>query len=85
MVKLTTTAARKDFANVVDAAYARSEALVLTRNGKNVAAVVPMADLEALETLEDKLDLEAVDAALGDPENTETISWEDVKGRLGLA
>ena len=60
MVKLTTTKARKDFSSVVDAAYARSKRIVLTRNGKNVAAVVPIADLEVLEAIEDKFDLEAV-------------------------
>jgi len=84
MVKLTTTQARKDLSSVIDAAYARSERVVLTRNGKKVAAVVPIEDLEALEAFEDRRDLEAVDAALANPENAETIPWEDVKKKLGI-
>ena len=82
MVKLTTTEARKDFSSVVDAAYARSERIVLTRNGKSVAAVVPIEDLEALEELEDRKDIEAVRAALEEP--GANIPWEEVKERLGI-
>ena len=82
MVKLTTTKARKDFSSVVDAAYARSERVVLTRNGKSVAAVVPIADLEALEALEDRMDIEAATKALSEP--GPSIPWEEVKARLGI-
>jgi prevent-host-death family protein len=84
MLKLTTTKARKDFSAVVDAVYARSERIVFTLNGKSVAAIVPIADLEALEATEDKLDIEAINAALADPDNADTIPWADVKKRLGL-
>jgi len=82
MVKLTTTQARKDFSSVVDAAYARSQRVVLTRNGKTVAAVVPIADLEAIEALEDKKDLRAARKALKEPGLN--ASWDEVKARLGL-
>ncbi|OGQ80095.1 MAG: prevent-host-death family protein [Deltaproteobacteria bacterium RIFOXYA12_FULL_58_15] len=82
MVKLTTTEARKDFSSVVDAAYARSERVVLTRNGKSVAAVVPIADLEALEDFEDRMDIKAAQEALNEP--GPNIPWEEVKTRLGL-
>lgn len=34
--------------------------------------------------LEDYLDAVEARAALADPENTERIPWEDLKGKLGL-
>jgi len=82
MVKLSTTEARRDFSSVVDAAYARSERVVLTRNGKGVAAVVSMADLETLEALEDRADIEAARKALA--EDGPNIPWAEVKARLGV-
>ncbi len=84
MTKLTTTEARKDFASVVDAAYAKSERIVLTRNGKNVAAIVPIEDLETLEELENKLDAEAVKEAWAEQGDDPARSWDEVKAELGL-
>jgi hypothetical protein len=43
------------------------ERLVLERNGKALAAVVSLADLELLRRLEDEADLAAVRAAKADP------------------
>jgi prevent-host-death family protein len=65
------------------AAY-RQERVLLTRHGKPIAAIISTDDLELLEALEDKADLDAIDAALADPENAETIPWEQVKADLGL-
>jgi hypothetical protein len=43
---------------------------------------VPTQDLELLEALEDRDDLEAARAALADPDNQEEIPWEQVKVEL---
>lgn len=83
MAEVPTTKARQDFAGLVDAAYAHSERVVLTRNGKPVAAVIPIEDLEQLEAYEDAADIAAAEAALSDPEN-EIVEWENVKKRLDL-
>jgi len=76
--------ARGEFAELVNRAAYRHERVLLTRHGKAVAAIIPTDDLELLEALEDKEDLEAIEAALADPENAETIPWEQVKARLGI-
>jgi len=47
------TDARDDLAEVVNRVTYRGERVVLTRRGKRVVAVVPIADLELLERLED--------------------------------
>ena len=57
---------------------------MLTRHGKRVAAVVPIADLDLLEQLEDAADLDDVRSALADPGNRESVAWVDLKAQLGL-
>lgn len=84
MLKLTTTQARKDFSNVVDLAYAKSERVVLMRNGKRVAAIVPIDDLDALEQLEDARDADAIREALAEQGDKPAEDWEKVKAELGL-
>jgi len=55
---------------------------VLERHGKAVAALVSVEDLELLEDLEDRLDLEAVRAAREEPG---TVPYEEVRRKAELA
>jgi prevent-host-death family protein len=61
---LSVTEARADFADTLRRVADRGERVRLSRSGKEVAAMVPIADLELLEALEDHADLEAVREAL---------------------
>jgi prevent-host-death family protein len=84
MTSISTVEARERFSDVVNrAAYGR-ERIVLTRRGKALAAVVPIEDLEWIEELEDRLDIEAAKAALADAREHGTIPWEELKRKLGL-
>jgi len=76
--------ARGEFSALVNRAAYRQERVVLTRHGKPIAAIISTDDLELLEALEDRDDLEAARAALADPENAEPIPWAQVKADLGL-
>jgi len=76
--------ARGEFSDLVNRAAYKHERVLLTRHGKAIAAIVPADDLELLEALEDRDDLEAISAALADPDNQEEIPWEQVKADLGL-
>ena len=76
--------ARGEFSELVNRAAYRHERVLLTRHGKAVAAIISADDLALLEALEDRDDLEAARAALADPENAESIPWEQVKADLGL-
>ena len=58
MTTITTVKARDQFADVVNRAAYGKERVVLTRRGKGLAAVVPIEDIEILEKLEDRIDLE---------------------------
>ena len=81
MARLSASKAREDFAEVVNRAAYKGERTLLHRRGKDVAAVVPVADLVLLEEIEDRMDLEAARKAIKEPG---TISWEQVKKHLGL-
>ena len=81
MSTITTVELRKHLAEVVNAAKYRKERLVLTRHNKPVAALVPFEDYQLLEALEDKEDLKAALAALGDAED-ELVPWEAVRANL---
>jgi len=76
--------ARESFSTTVNRVAFGGERVVLTRHGRRVAAVVPIEDLELLESLEDARDLDDVRAALSDPANRDRIGWEELKTQLGL-
>ena len=84
MSTVTTVKARESFSEVINRSAYGKERIVLTRRGKKVAAVVPVEDLNLLEELETRFDLEAIEQALADPENKKRIPWDQVKKELGL-
>jgi prevent-host-death family protein len=81
MPRLSASKAREEFAEVVNRAAYKGERTLLHRRGKDVAAVVPVADLVLLEEIEDRMDLDAAREAMKEPG---TVSWEKVKKDLGL-
>jgi len=76
--------ARKNFATTLNRVAYRRDRVVLHRHGKDLAAIVPMEDLELLQKLEDRLDLEATRAALKEARRKGTIPWEKIKKDLRL-
>lgn len=65
--------ARAHFGDLIDRAL-RDEATVITRNGKEVAAVVPVETLHKFRLLEDEADRRAIQETLND----RTYSLEEV-------
>jgi prevent-host-death family protein len=84
MITLSTVEARENFSDLLNRSAYGKERVVLTRRGKGVFAMVPIEDLNLLEALEDRLDLEDIEKALADPENKKAIPWEKVKKDLEL-
>lgn len=86
MTRLAITKAREDLAEMINrVAYGR-ERVVLERRGKGLAALVPMADLELLELLEDRLDVAAARKLLAEARSKgeRPLPWSRVKKELGL-
>jgi len=79
---LPATKAREQFADIINRVSYRGERVVLERRGKGVAALVPVEDLQLLEALEDRLDVEAARAALA--EKGPSLPWSKLKAELGI-
>ena len=73
---------RRRLAEVIDRAALGKERVILARRGKAVAAIVSLEDVELLEALEDRIDLENARAALIEAEKEGTVSWEELKKGL---
>ncbi len=56
MTKMSTSAARQKFSEIVSKAEFAGERTILHRRKKPVAAVVPIEDLKLIEKYEDELD-----------------------------
>ena len=78
MSTITAKEARRTFTDILARAAYGKERVTVTRNGKPVAVLVPVEDAEALEALEERIDLEDVRRRAKE----ELIPWEEVKKRL---
>ena len=83
MTRIAASAARLDFADIVNKVAFGGERITLQRHGKDVAAIVPVEDLRLIELLEDKMDLETARAALR--EKAPSVPWNRLKAQLGLS
>ncbi len=83
MRQYTTGEARDNFSELVNEAAYGAKRVVLTRHGKNVAAVVPISDLELLNELERIIDFEEARKALKEAKSG-SISLMDLKKQLGV-
>jgi prevent-host-death family protein len=80
MPRMAASQAREKFATILNEVAFGGERVLLHRHGKNVAAVVPIEDLELLEALEDKMDLETARRALA--EKGPRVKWKELKQEL---
>jgi len=78
---LTTSQIRAHLSDILTKVAFQGDRVVITRSGKKFVAVVPVDDLEFLEALEDRLDIEDAKRALQEPGS---VAWEKVKADLGL-
>ncbi|HKC74901.1 MAG TPA: type II toxin-antitoxin system prevent-host-death family antitoxin [Chloroflexota bacterium] len=87
MADMAVSATQDEFATILNRVVDGKERIVLHRDGKPVAAVIPVEDLKLLERLieeeEDRIDLARAERVLSDP-NQEWIPWEQVKAEEGL-
>ena len=84
MDSINTTEAREKLAEVLNRVSYAKDRVRITRHGKQVAAVVPIEDLEYLERMEDEADIREVKKALEDVRKNGAVPWEEVKKELGL-
>jgi len=80
--KISTADARKKLSNIMNRVAFGKETFVLTRRGEALAALVPVEDLNLLQQIEERMEVE--DAWAARSESEETIAWEELKKELEL-
>jgi antitoxin YefM len=77
---------RSKLSELLDDVADRRDHVLVTRNGRPAAALVPFDEYEALEEtaeiLSDAGTLEAIDAGLAELARDETVSLEELRGEL---
>ena len=76
MAKISTKEPKQTFAQTLRRVASKRERIIVRRNGRSVAAIVPMEDLAALERLEDRRDLRAAKKALADAKKKGEDSYQ---------
>lgn len=79
---VSTTDARRNFTDIVNKVANENESIVLTRKGREIAALISMRELELLRRIEDRIDIEDAEKALAEPGTN--IPAEEVWKQLGL-
>ncbi len=79
MTPINVSKAREEFPEIVNRAAYGKERTIVSRRGKDLAAVIPIEDLRLLE----RIDLEEARAALKEAEEKGTISLQDLIRELG--
>ena len=86
VTRINISKARAEFPDILNRAAYGHERTILSRRGKDLAAIISIEDLQLLERLAedemDRIDLEDARAALAEP--GESISFEQVKKDLGI-
>ena len=86
--KVTASDARNAFSELISSVKYGKRRVCITSNGKDMAAMVPLQDLEALETLlrryEDEIDARDAKIAVAEAEREGTVSLDELIAELGL-
>lgn len=80
--RISASEARERLSDLLNEVSVRGDRVVLERHGKRVAAMISAKDLDLLQALEDRYDLEEMRRVLA--ESDERIPWKTVKKKLGL-
>jgi prevent-host-death family protein len=81
MTEVSTVDVREQLSELVNRVHYGKERVVVTRRGKRLIALVPVEDLELIEAIEDRIDVQAAKKAL---KEKGSIPWTRVKKQLGL-
>jgi prevent-host-death family protein len=81
MAEVSTVDVREQLSELVNRVHYGRERVVVTRRGKRLIALVSVDDLELIEAIEDRIDVQAAEKAL---KEKGSIPWEKVKKQLGV-
>ena len=75
--------AKEKFADLLNR-VTNGDRILLTRRGKEIAAMVPLEDLKTLQQILDKSDLEDATDALKEARTFGTMSLDQLREKVGL-
>ena len=75
--------AKEEFSELVNRAAHQKERIILTRRGKDIAAIVPLEDLHLLLAIQDRSDLDDAVRALKETRDLGTVSLDRLKEEVG--
>lgn len=84
MKPISTADARKNMAELVNRAAYGGERFVVTRHGKELAAIVPLEDATLLDRVRSLIEAHDFEAALREIGESGTVPWDEVRRELGL-
>ncbi|MHB8994342.1 MAG: type II toxin-antitoxin system Phd/YefM family antitoxin [Armatimonadota bacterium] len=82
MADVTVSELRADMSAAMNRVAFGKERIIVQRQGKALAALVPIEDIEALEACEDRLWVELAEERMAEP--GEDVPWKQVKKNAGL-
>ncbi len=80
---ISTIDAKEEFSELINRVSHNKERIILTRRGKEIAAIVSLEDLLELEQKQNKNDLDAALEALQEARTRGTTALEDLKTEIG--
>lgn len=80
---INTIEAKENFADLINQVTHSKERIILTRRGKEIAAIIPIEDLQQLMATQDKRDLQDATLSLKEARLTGTTSLEELKEETG--
>jgi prevent-host-death family protein len=80
---MNTVEAKEQFTDIINRVAHSKERIILTRRGKEIAAIIPLEDLEILQHTQDKHDLHSAIDALKEARSSGTITLNQLEDELG--
>ena len=81
---IATTEAKDQFIELVNRVAHGKERIILTRRGKEIAAIIPMEDLALLQSHQNQEDLTTAIDALKEARESGTLLLEQLKTQMDL-
>ena len=76
---VNTIDAKEQFTDLINRVTHNKERVILTRRGKEIAAIIPLEDLEVLQEVQDRHDLREAIEALKEARMIGTMTLEQLK------
>lgn len=84
MKQVSTAETRKHMSELLNRAAYGGERFVVTRHGKELAAIVPLDEVTLLDRLRSLLARKEFEAAVAEVRTAGTRSWDDVRRELDV-